>query len=158
MSQITEELSQYIASQGYLFAAEVRNNALANDGTLFLQIEAGTKPLAFIFNADVEALAYVDTFIGTTLTTPTTITPFNYKPSSAVTTTAIIRTATAATTLGTARGTRQTGSGNPGQGVGGSSAGRPSILAPGEKITLRITNKGGSAKCVSEGVYFTELL
>ena len=158
MAQITEEITTYIATQGFLFGAEVRNNALANDGTLFLQIEAGTKPVTFIFNADVEALAYVDTFIGTTLTTPTTLTPFNYKPSGAVTTTAIIRTATAATTIGTARGTRQTGSGNPGQGVGGSSAGRPTTLAAGEKITLRITNKGGAAKCASVGVYFTELI
>lgn len=158
MANIIEEVSQYIAIQGYLFGAEVRNNALANDGTLFLQIEAGTKPVTFIFNTDVEALAYVDSFIGTTLTTPTTLTPFNYRPGSAVTTTAIIKTATAVTTLGTARGTRQTGSGNPGQGVGGSSAGRPTTLAAGEKVTLRITNKGGAAKCVSVGVYFTELL
>lgn len=158
MPQIVQSEQEYLAIQGFEFGAEVRNPALANDGTLFLQIEATTRTVILNFGAGVEALTWVDSFIGSTLTTPTTVTPFNYKPSSTRTATAVVRTSAAVTTLGTARGTNQSGSSGLGNsGVGGSSQTRKTVLAPGQKVTLRLTNKGGAAKCVSVGVYFDEV-
>lgn len=157
MPLIVEDRVFHYAEEGYVYGAEVRNGALANDGTLFIQIEATTKPVTLVFGSGVEALAWIDSFVGTALTTPTTITPFNYKPSNLTAATAIIRTSTAVTTLGTQRGNNQTGSGSGGTGVGGSTSSRPSTLAPGEKLTLRLTNKGGTNKSVSVGVYWTEI-
>lgn len=156
---ITQDLAEHLAEEGYIYGAEVRNPTLANDGTLFLQIEATTKPITLVFGAGVEALTHVDSFVGTTLN-PTTnlLTPFNYKPSIATAPTAIVRTSTAVTTLGTQRGNAQTGSGSGGTGVGGSASTRPSTLAPGEKLTLRLTNEGGTNKSVSVGVYWTETI
>lgn len=158
MSVISEERFAYLAEQGLLFGAETKNSALANDSSIFIQIEATTKPLTFIFGANVEALAWVESFIGTTLTTPTTLTAYNYKPSSTFTPTAVIRTASAASVAGTQRGNNQVGSGNAGTSVGGSTSTRPTTLAIGEKLTLKLTNKGGTAKCLSVGVYWTEVI
>jgi len=158
MSMITSEISQYLASVGYLFGSEIRIPELANDGIAVIQIEAGAKPVTLVFGSTVEALTYVDSFIGSTLTTPTVLTPYNYKPSAGITASAIVRTATAVTSSGTPRGVSQIGSGNPGNSAGGSSISRPTTLAPGEKLMLRLTNKGGAAKCVSLGVYFTETI
>lgn len=157
MPLITEDRLFHYAEEGYVYGAEVRNGALANDGTLFIQIEATTEPVTLVFGAGTEALTWVDSFVGTTLTTPTTLTPFNYRPEVITAATAIVRTATAATTLGTQRGNNQTGSGSGGTGVGGSTTTRPSTLAPGEKLTLRLTNKGGTNKSLSTGVYWTEV-
>ena len=157
MPVITEDRLFHYAEEGYVYGAEVRNGALANDGTLFIQIEATSKPVTFTFGAGVEALTWVDSFIGTTLATPTIITPFNYKPSVTTPATAIVRTSTSVTTLGTQRGNNQAGSGGGGTGVGGSTSTRPTTLVPGEKLTLRLTNKGGTNKSVSLGVYFTEI-
>lgn len=148
----------HYAGEGYLFGAEVRNGTLANDATIFIQIEATTKPVELVFGANVEALTWVDSYIGTTLTTPTTLTAYNYKPSSTETATAVVRTATAASVAGTQRGNNQTGSGSGGNAVGGSSTSRPSTLAPGEKLTLKLTNKGGTSKSVSLAVYWTEVI
>ena len=147
----------HYAEEGYVYGAEVRNGALANDAALFLQIEATTKPVTLTFGSGVEALVWVDSFVGTTLTSPTTVTAFNYKPSVLTPSTAIVRTATAATTIGTQRGNNQAGSGVGGTGVGGSTISRPTTLMPGEKLTLRLTNKGGANKSVSIGVYWTEV-
>lgn len=155
---ISQPLVEHLAEEGYVFGAEYRNEVLANDGTQFIQIEATTKPVTFIFGAGVEALHYVDSFFDSTLTTPTTMTPFNYKPSSTEVATAIVRHATAASVLGTPRGNNQIGSGNnPSSGVGGSVTSRPTTLAPGEKITLRLTNKGGGTKSTSVAVYWSEV-
>lgn len=154
---INQDIFAHLAEEGYVFGAEIRNGALVNDGTLFIQIEATTKPLTLSFGAGVEALTWVDSFVGTTLTTPSTLTAFNYKPSSSEVATAIVRSSTTVTTLGTQRGNNQTGSGSAGTGVGGSIMSRPSTLAIGEKLTLRLTNKGGTAKSVSAGVYWTEV-
>lgn len=147
----------HYAEEGYVYGAEFRNSAVVNDGTLFLQIEATTKPVTLVFGSGVESLAWVDSFVGTTLNAPTTLTPFNYKPSVTTPATAIVRTSAAVTTLGTQRGNNQTGSGSGGTGVGGSTTSRPTTLAPGEKLALRITNKGGTNKSVSVGVYWTEI-
>lgn len=158
MPNITEDRIINYAESGYVYGAEYRNAALANDGTLFLKIAATTKPVTFNFGAGVEALTYVDSFISSTLTTPTTLTAYNYKPSVATAATAVVTTATAQTALGTQRGNTQVGSGiTPGQSAGGSTVGRPTTLAPGESITLRLTNKGGAAKCTSIAVYWTEV-
>lgn len=157
MPLITEDRVFHYAEEGYVYGAEVRNGALVNDGTLFIQIEATTKPVTLVFGAGTEALTWVDSFIGTTLATPTTITPFNYRPEVITEATAIVRTSTAVTTLGTQRGNNQAGSGSGGTGVGGSTTTRPSTLAPGEKLTLRLTNKGGTNKSLSAGVYWTEV-
>lgn len=155
---ITYPRNEYLAEQGYVFGAERRIESLADNGTLFIQIEATTKPVTLVFGASVEALSFVDSFIGTTLANTTPITPYNYKPSSAEVATAIVRTSTSVpTTLGTQRGSNQTGSGSGGNGVGGSTTGRPTTLAPGEKLTLRITNKGGNSKSVSVAVYWNEI-
>ena len=156
--QIIETTNEYLAIEGYVFGSETRQPALTNNGTLFLQIQAGTRPINLVFGANVESLTQIDSFIGGTLTTPTTLIPFNYKPSSAFTTSAIVRTATAATGLGAQRGQNQAGGGNVGNGVGGSVTGRPSTLTPGEVLTLRLTNLGGAAKSLSAGIYFTEVI
>lgn len=157
MPLIVEERLFHYAEEGYAYGAEIRNGAVANDGTIFIQIEATTKPVTLIFGAAAEALTWVDSFIGTTLTAPTTLTAFNYKPSVTTPATAIARSSLAVTTLGTQRGNNQIGSGAGGTGVGGSTASRPSTLALGEKITLRLTNKGGANKSISLGVYWTEI-
>lgn len=157
MSYISFDRTAYLSEQGYVFGAEIRNGAIPNDGTLFLQIEATTKPVTLVFGAGVEALVWVDSFVGTTLATPTTVTPFNYKPSSTEVATAIVRTSTTVTTLGTQRGNNQSGSGAGGTGVGGSTISRPSTIVQGEKLTLRLTNKGGTNKSITIAVYFTEV-
>lgn len=159
MPIINEDRLFHYAEEGYVYGVEYRNAALANDGTLFLKIAATTKPVTFSFGAGVEALTYVDSFVSSTLTTPTTLTPYNYKPSTATAATAVVTTSTAQSALGTQRGQNQAGSGTvPGQSAGGSTTGRPTTLEPGESITLRLTNKGGAAKSVSVAVYWTEVI
>lgn len=158
MPLITEERLFHYAEEGYVYGAEVRYPTVANDAPVFIQIEATTKPITLVFGAGVEALTYVDSFAGTTLTTGlSTLTAFNYKPSVSTPATAVVKTATAASVLGTSRGNNQTGSGSGGTGVGGSTTTRPSTLAPGEKLTLRLTNEGGTNKSISLGVYWTEI-
>ena len=158
MPVIVEDRIFHYAEEGYIYGAEFRNGAIANDGTLYLQIEATTKPVTLVFGAGCEALTWVDSFVGTTLTTPATLTAYNYKPSELTPATAIVRTSAAVTTLGTQRGNNQTGSGSGGNGVGGSTTSRPTTLAIGEKLTLRLTNKGGNSKSLSVGVYWTEVM
>lgn len=157
MPLLTEQIEQYIAEQGYLFFSEVRNDSLANNGTLFLKIAAGTRPVALVFDANVEALTYVESFTGTTLTTPTTLTINNYNIASENTASAVVTSATAASVAGTQRGTSQKGSGGPSFGAGGSSQSRPTFIPAGGDITLKLTNVSGTAKSIATGVYFTEL-
>lgn len=158
MPNITEERMFHYAEEGYLYGAEFKNGAVANDATVFIQIEATTKPVTFVFGANVEALAWVNSFIGTELASPTEIAEYNYKPSETTPATAVVRVSATATTLGTQRGDNQTGSGSGGTGVGGSQSSRPTTLQPGEKLTLRLTNKGGANKSISVGVYWTEVM
>lgn len=157
MPVITEDRIFHYAEEGYVFGAEYRNAALANDGTLFLKVTATTKPVTLVFGAGVEALTWVNSYSGTTLTTPTTLTPYNYLIGGTEVATATIQVATAASVLGTQRGNTQVGSGAAGTGVGGSTTSRPTTLKPGNSVTLALTNKGGTAKSVSVGVYFTEI-
>lgn len=157
MPVVTEDRLFHYAEEGYVFGAEYRDGALANDGTLFLQITATTKPVTLVFGAGVEALTWVDSFSGTTLASPTTMTPYNYKIGGTETATAVIKRSLTVTTLGTARGNTQIGSGAAGTGVGGSSTSRPTNLQPGQSVTLRLTNKGGTTKSTSIAVYFTEI-
>lgn len=157
MPVITEDRMFHYAEEGYVFGVEYRDGALANDGTLFLQVVATTKPVTLVFGAGVEALTYVDSYSGTTLASPTTITPYNYKIGGSEVATAIVRRSLTVTTLGTLRGNTQVGSGAAGTGVGGSATSRPTNLQPGQSVTLRLTNKGGTTKSASIAVYFTEI-
>lgn len=157
MPAIVEDRLFHYAEEGYVFGVEYRNGALANDATLFLKVTATTKPVTLTFGAGVEALTWVNSYHGTTLTTPTTLTPYNYLVGGTEVATAAIQVATAASVLGTARGNTQVGSGSAGTGVGGSTTTRPTTIKPGNSITLALTNKGGIAKSVSIGVYFTEI-
>lgn len=152
---ISQDLIQHLSNNGYTFAAEKRFS-VANDALVTIQVEATTKPVTLVFGAELEALTYVDSYIGATLTTPTTLTPFNYKPSSTEVATAIVKTATAFTG-GTKRGESQAGAGNPGQSIGGSSRSTPTTIVPGEKVSLVLTNKSGTTKSISLGAYFSEV-